>query len=148
MREADQQIENQEIALAQRDLEGLHVQPVACQHAGVIAPLDVAGRAAAARFGGVDDVVMHQGCGVEQLDHRRHLNRAGSCIAVSHQLGRHQQQGRAQPLAAGRLQIAPDGGDRVHGSHRLGGNLLLHLFQVVLDQVENSPRCLGLPQLA
>ena len=40
--EADQQVENLEIALAQGDLKGLHVEPVAGQHAGVIAPLALA----------------------------------------------------------------------------------------------------------
>ncbi len=42
--EADQQVENLEVALAQGDLEGLHVEPVAGQHAGVVAPLHVGGR--------------------------------------------------------------------------------------------------------
>ena len=45
----DQQVENVEIALPQRDLEGLHVEPVARQHAGVVAPLHVGRGPPAAR---------------------------------------------------------------------------------------------------
>ena len=83
LRQADQQVENLEIALAQGDLEGLHVEPVARQHAGVIAPLDVGRGAAAARFGGVDHVVVHQRGGVDHLHHRAQLDRAWATAGAS-----------------------------------------------------------------
>ena len=75
LREADQQIENVEIALAQGDLKGLHVEPVAGENAGVIAPLHVGGRTAAAGLGDVDDVVMNERRGVDHFDHGAQLDR-------------------------------------------------------------------------
>src|ERR1035441_8717255 len=69
-------------------------------------------------------------------------------FAVAGSLGGEQQKGGAQALAAGRLQILPDGGDGVDRRHRFHGDLLFPLPQVVLDQVENLARCQSLPQLA
>ena len=62
--------------IAQRDLKRLHVEPVARQHAGVIAPLRVGRRPAAARVGHVDHVVMHQRRGVQHLHHGREPDRS------------------------------------------------------------------------
>ena len=72
--EADQQIENVEIAFAQRDLKRLHVEPVAGEHAGVIAPLHVGGRAAAAGLRHVDHVVMDERGGVDHFHDRAELD--------------------------------------------------------------------------
>src|ERR1035438_1947287 len=44
LREADQQIQYLKVPLAQRDLESLHVEPVARQHASVVAPSHVGDR--------------------------------------------------------------------------------------------------------
>ena len=70
LREFDQRVENAEVALLHRDLEGLHVEPVAGQHALRIAPLRIGRGTAAARLGLVDDVVVNQGRGVNDLDDR------------------------------------------------------------------------------
>ena len=143
---ADQQVQHLEAALAQGDLEGLHVHPVAGQHTGVIAPAHIGGRTAAARLRGIDDVVMDQGGGVDEFHDGAQLDGGGP--AVAGQLGGEQQQGGAQTFAAGRLQVLADGGDGVHRRHRFHGDLLFHLLQVVLDQVENLPSCQRLSQLA
>ena len=66
--EFDQRVENAEIALLHRDFEGLHVEPVAGQHALGISPLRVCRRAAAAGLGLVDDVVVNQRGSMDDLD--------------------------------------------------------------------------------
>ena len=66
--EIGEQIEDVEVALLQRDLKGLHVEPVAGEDALGVAPDGVGRGTAAAGFGFVDDVVMNQGCGVNDFD--------------------------------------------------------------------------------
>ncbi len=80
-------------------LEAARVQEVADQHRGGIAPDRVRGLAAAAQVGFVDHVVVQQGGGVDELDHRRQL--VGVCTMVAKRAGGEQQQHRPQPLAAG-----------------------------------------------
>ena len=75
--EPDQQVENLKLALAQGDLECLHVEPVARQDAGVVAPLHVGRRPAAPGLGGIDHIVVQEGGGVNQLDHRAQLDGGG-----------------------------------------------------------------------
>ena len=70
LRQINQDIEHMEIAFFQRDLERLHVQPIACQDAAMIAPAGIGGGAAAARIGAVNHIVMDQRSAVEQLHHR------------------------------------------------------------------------------
>ena len=60
-----------EIALLEGDLEGLHVEPVARQHRGVVSPEHVRRGPPAAGLGDVDDVVVHQRGRVDHLDHGR-----------------------------------------------------------------------------
>ena len=48
--------------------EGARIQEIADQHAGLVAPDDVGGRLAAAHLGGVHDVVVQQGGGVDEFD--------------------------------------------------------------------------------
>ena len=76
LREVDQNIEDREIPLAQRHLERLHVEPVARQHAHVVAPARVGARAAAARLRAVDHVVVDQRRAVDHLHHRAQPDRA------------------------------------------------------------------------
>jgi hypothetical protein len=72
----------------------------------------------------------------------------GPALPLPYQLGGEQQQRRPQPFAAARLQILADGGDGIHRRHGFGGDLLFHLLQVVVDEVENLARRDGLPELA
>ena len=147
LREADQQIENLEIALAQGDLEGLHVEPVAGQHAGVIAPLARWSRAGrgASRAASITSSCTSVAAWIISTTAPSWMARGS---AVADQLGGKQQQRGPQPFAAARLQVLADGGDGVHRRHRFRGDLLFDLLQVVLDQVENLSGGEGLPQLA
>jgi len=144
--EPDEQVEDLKLALAQGDLECLHVEPVACQDAGVIAPFHVGRGAAAPRLGAIDDIVMQESSGVDELNHRAQLDGRGS--AVSRQLGGEQQQRWPEALSAAGLQVLADGRHRVHGGDRFRRDLFFDLFQLVLDQVENLARRDGLTHLA
>jgi hypothetical protein len=126
------------IALAQGDLKGLHVEPVARQHAGVIAPLDIGRRPAAAGLGHVDHVVVNQGRGVQSF---RPPRRAGwpFCRRLP-QSARRAAAARAQPLAAALLQVTADGGNGLDGGHRFDVDRLLNLFQVFAHEIEDLPR--------
>ncbi len=72
----DQRVEHLEVSFLDRDFEGLHVEPVARQHALRVAPLGVGGRTAAPRLGLVDDVVVNQRRCVNDLDHGAQPDRA------------------------------------------------------------------------
>ena len=61
---------------AQRDLERLHIQPIASKHTTMISPARICGGAAATRVGAVDHIIVNQSRAVEQLDHCRQLDRA------------------------------------------------------------------------
>ena len=142
--EFDQGVEDAEVALLHRDLEGLHVEPVAGQHALRIAPLRIGRGTAAPRLGFVDDVVVHQGCGVNDLDHRAQPDRA--LTLVVEQLRGKQQQRRADSLAAARAQILANLGDRLHARDRVAAELVLQRDEVVPQQIEyffpvNGGRC-------
>src|SRR5579864_1407030 len=66
--EFDQGVENAEVSLLHSDLEGLHVKPVAGQHALRISPLRIGGGTAAASLRLIDNVVVNQRRGVNDLD--------------------------------------------------------------------------------
>ena len=138
LRQADQNIEDRKIPLAQRHLERLHVQPVAREHAHVIAPARVRARTSAPRLRAVDHVVVNQRRAVDHLHHRAHADRARP--AISGRARRQQQQRRPQPLAAAFAQIARDFGDRLDRRAILRRNFLLDERQIVAHQIEN-PFC-------
>ena len=81
LRQFDQHVEDAEVALLHGDLEGLHVEPVAGQHALRVAPLRVGRRTSAASLGLVDDVVVDQRRGVNDFDDRGELDRARAFVA-------------------------------------------------------------------
>ncbi len=68
LREVDQDVEHVEVTFFERDLERLHVQPVACQYAAMIAPTGIGRGASAARVSTIDDVVVDQRGAVDQFD--------------------------------------------------------------------------------
>ena len=80
-------------------LEGARVEEVADQHAGGVAEQCVGGRAAAPQRRFVDHVVVQQGGGVDELDHRRQLEA----------LARRRSRGRSQnsSTSAGRMRLPP-----------------------------------------
>ena len=135
LRQLDQGVEHLEITLLDRDLEGLHVEPVAGQHAFCVAPLGVGRRTPAPRLGLVDDVVVNQRGGVNDLDHRAQPD--GALAGVVHQLAGKQQKGRAQALAAARAKVLADFGDRPHARDGVAPELALDGGEIVVQQVED-----------
>ncbi len=101
--ERDEQVEHAEVALLERGGEGLHVEPVAGEHAFGVAPGGVGGGAAAAGVGLVDDVVVDEGGGVQHLDHGAEPDAAAS--GAAERLGREQQQQGTDALAAAGDQV-------------------------------------------
>ena len=91
LREIDQNVENAEIAFFECHLERLHVQPVAGQHAAMIAPTGIGRGAAAARVGAVDDIVVNQRGAVEQFHDGGEPDGATS-VACVRQVAREKQQ--------------------------------------------------------
>src|SRR5215831_13941952 len=134
-REFDQNVEDAEVALFERHLERLHVEPVAREHAAVIAPAGVGRRPAAAGVGAVDHVIVDQRRAVQKLDHRRKMDGAlpiGAGITVGKE-----QQGGSQALPSSAEKIAGDFADRLEGSRTLAGKLLFNQDQVIADKVED-----------
>ena len=76
LRELDQNIENLEVAFGEGHLERLHVQPVARQHAAVIAPAGIRRGTSAARIGAVDHVIVDQRGAVNQFNDGAQADRA------------------------------------------------------------------------
>ncbi len=117
------------------DLEGLHVEPVAGQHALGVAPLRVGGGTAAAGLRFVDDVVVDQGCGVDDLDHGAQFD--GALAGVVHQLAGKQEQRRTQTFAAAGAKIFADLGNGPHAGNGVASELALDGREVVVQQVKN-----------
>ena len=109
LRQIDERVQNAEVALLDRNLEPLHIQPVTRQHAFRIAPLRVGCRPPAPGVGFVNNVIMHQRGRVNDLHHRAQSNRAASSIVK--QFGGEQQQRRTNAFPASSAQILPDLGD-------------------------------------
>ena len=124
-----------EIALLHGDLEGLHVEPVAGEHAFRVTPLRVGGGTAAANLRLVNDVVVNQRGGVDDLNHRRELDRARAFIAE--ELRGEQQQRGAYALAAAGAQVFADLGDGGDIRDGVLPELFLDGDNVVAEQVEN-----------
>src|SRR3974390_362989 len=80
----NQGVEDVEIALLYSNLEGLHVEPVSGENALGIAPLGVGRRATAPCLSLVDDVVVHEGGGVDDFHNGAQLDR--SLAGIIHQL--------------------------------------------------------------
>ena len=137
--EADEQVEHLEVALLERDAEGLHVEPVAGEHAAGVAPGGVGGGPAAAGVGRVDDVVVDQGGGVDHLHYGAQPDAATAAIAKSAR--RQQQQGGPDALAAAFAQVAGDFGDGLDGRVGIARELPLHGAEVIPQQVEDFFRC-------
>ena len=89
LRQFDQYIENAKIAFLHRDLEGLHVKPIAGEHAHRVAPLRICGGTAPADLGFIDDVVVDERRGVDDLDDGSEFYRAFAF--VTEQFGGEQQ---------------------------------------------------------
>ena len=99
-----------EAAVLDHQLERAAEQEIADQHARRIAPDEVGGALAAAHARAVDDIVVEQGRGVDELDRGGELvvARAG----VAEQRGAGEGQHRPHPLAAAGDQVAGELGDQ------------------------------------
>ena len=135
LRQFDQYIKNAEIALLHGNLEGLHVEPVASQHAFRVAPLGVSRRTPAANLSLINDVVMDERRGMNNFDNRCELDRARTLVA--HQLRGQQQQRRANPLASSSAQVFANFCDRRDVRDRVVPELLFDGDNVVVQQVED-----------
>jgi hypothetical protein len=71
-----EQADDVQTILAERQRHRLEVEEIAEQDGDVIAPARVHGVPSAPQIGVVDDVVVHQRRGVDELDHRRIQHRA------------------------------------------------------------------------
>ena len=118
-RGARQDLEHLEAAVLDHQFEASREQEVADQHARGIAPDDVGGALAAPEARAVDDVVVEQGRGVDELDRGGELvvARAG----IIEQPGAGQGQHRPHPLAAAGDQVAGELGDQ--------GDVALHAIE-------------------
>ena len=118
LRQFDQCVENAEIPLLHRHLEGLHVEPVAGQHAFRIAPLRIGRGPSAPRLSLIDDVIVHQRRGMNDLDDRAQTHRAASLIME--QFGGKKKKCGTYAFAAAIPQIFSDLGDGLHTRHGIG----------------------------
>ena len=136
--QADQQVEHAQVLLFQSHLEGLHVEPVAGQHAFLVAPGGVGRRPPAARVGAVDNVVVHQRRGVHHLHHRAQPD--GALAGVAQRVRREQQQRGPNALAAALAQVFGDLRDGADAGGGVAAQLLLDRHEVVPQQIEDLSR--------
>jgi hypothetical protein len=142
--EFDQSVEDAEVALLDGDLEGLHVEPVAGQHALRIAPLGIGCGTAAPGFGLIDNVVVHQGRGMDDLNYGAEPDRALTLIVE--QFCGQQQQCRADSLASAGAEVFANLGDGLNAGDGVATELALQRDEVVPQQIEyffsvNGGRC-------
>src|SRR5262249_23804115 len=133
--EINQDIENAEIALFERHLKRLHVQPIAGKHAAVISPARIRRRATAPRVRAVNHIIMNQRCTVQQFHHSSETNRSFSatpCVAV-----RKQQQCRPHPLSTSAQQVTRNFRHRLKRRGALSRELLLNKQQIFANKLEN-----------
>ncbi len=135
LREADENIEDGEVAFLQGDLEGLHVEPVAGEDAHVIAPAGIGGGAAAAGVRAVDDVVMDESGAVNHFDDG--AERYGAAALIAAGSGGKEQKRGAKALAAAFAKVAADFGNGLNSLARLDGDFALDERKVVTDEVKN-----------
>src|SRR2546426_11908441 len=93
------------------------------------------GEPAAAQLGVVDDVVVDEGRRVNELDDRRVKD--GAVAVVPAQARGHEQDGRANALAAARLNILADFRDEIDLRLHVPGELAIDLLEVSANGLEN-----------
>ena len=121
--------------LRERHRHRLDVEVVAEQHGDVVAPARMHGEAAAAQVGAVDDVVVHERGGVDELDDRGVEH--GAIALVAAQPGRHQQHGGAHALAAAVLDVAAHLGNQRDARLDVADELLLDRLEITADRFED-----------
>ena len=152
--EADEQVEDFEVALFKGDMEGLHVEPVAGEDAFFVAPCGVGRGTAAAGVRAVDDVIVNERSGMNQFNNRAEADHAGAGVAQA--AGCKQQQRGANALAAAHAQIFGNLRDRAYAGNRVAPQLPFNGREVIAEQIEDFPcrryrQCtqgLGVPALS
>jgi hypothetical protein len=86
-------------------------------------------------LGIVDDVVMYERRGVDELHHGGVQNREIPCVAC--QARRHEQHGGPDALAAAVLDVSPDFRDQIDLGFDVPVELCFDLLQVFPDRVEH-----------
>ena len=135
-RDVAEQPDDLQRVLRQRQRHRLDVEEVAEEHGDVVAPLRVDGQAATTVLGVVDDVVVDQRRGVDELDDGGVRHRALALVAA--QPRRHQQHRRPHALAAALLDVLADFGDETHLRLQVTAELPLDPGQVVADRLEQA----------
>ena len=140
-----QDLEHLQAAVLDHQFEAAAEQEIADQHARRIAPDEVRGALAAAQVAAVDDVVVEQRRGVDELDRGGEpvVARAG----IAEQLRARERQHRPHPLAAARDQMPGELGDqRDFGLHPVEDHRVDRVH-VARDQARSSARALGVGRL-
>ena len=121
--------------LGERERHRLDVEIVAEEDRDVVAPPRVHGQTAAAEVRLVDDVVVHERRGVDELHHRgvEHRPVAG----VAGEPGRHQEHGRPHALAAARLDVLADLRNQLDPGLDVARELPLDGLQIGADRLED-----------
>ena len=128
-----------EIPFAQRDLERLHVQPVARQHRRMIAPHDIGRGPSAPRLAPCRSRRRAPAWPRGSSPPPRAIRISARLPASPNSFAAQQHQNRPQPFAAAGLQILPDVGDRFHRRDRFQADLLLHLLQIGVEPDRRFP---------
>ena len=134
-RHVREQAQDAQVVLREGHRHRLRVEEVAEEHGDVVAPARVHGEPAAAQVRVVDDVVVNERGGMDELDDGRVEDRAVALVAC--QTGGHQQHGGTNPLAAARLDVLPDLGDELHLRLDVADELAVHLLEVGADRLED-----------
>jgi hypothetical protein len=134
-RDVAQQTDDVQLVLRQSERHRLDVEVIAQQHRDVAAPARVHGQAAATQIRIVDDVVVHERGGVDELHDRRVQD--GPISGVPTETCRHEQQRGADTLAAAQTDVAAD--LRNQGDPRLDVALELAVdrLEVVANRLED-----------
>ena len=133
-RDVAQQPDDVERVLRERHRHRLDVEEIAGEHRDVVAPLRVDGLPPAPHIRIVDDVVVHQRRGVNELDDGgvEHGARPG----VAAQARAHQQHRRAHALAAALQQVVADLRNDVDLRLDLPRKLALDRLEILADGLE------------
>ena len=124
-----------ELVVRQRHRHRLDVQIVAEQHGDVVAPPRVHGQPPAAEVRVVDDVVVDERRGVDELDDGGVEDRP--IAGVTDEARGHQQDRRPDPLAAAGPDVLPDLRDQRHFRLDVARELLVDLLKVGADRLED-----------
>jgi hypothetical protein len=121
----------------------VHEDVVADQDGEVVSPAVVDGRAPAADVRLVDDVVVDEGGGVDELHHRR-VDHVAEAVVAEH-LRHEQEQGRAEALPPAAEDVLPDVVDGGDLRAEIAAQLLFDHLELRGDQVEETLSVSRLP---